>query len=235
MTAIKPMFSGEVASGFRFENSPQFFRFRMPQKPHHRKSEGSFSSNSLPRSVSMIFALLGWLVPYQIASESENGASCSRPPPCGGAAEPLGNGERALGLAALSSWKYPGGLRAAAFSSAIASTRRRTGGIVAQQSIWLYKVYPETRGDPSTNASSVLRGRPWLLSWGSLSGSPVSAFRWCREDRLADRARSAPVAVQPPRRRTRRAPRRRRARQGISASASVPPTGEPISIDNKLR
>jgi hypothetical protein len=54
--------------------------------------------------------------------------------------------------------------------------------------------------------------------WGSLSGSPVNAYRWYREDRLADRALSATAQV--PRRRTRRVPRLRRARQTIYAKSS---------------
>jgi len=41
---------------------------------------------------------------------------------------------------------------------------------------------------------------------GALSSPPVSAFRWCREDRLADRVRPAPVPVQPSWRRTRQMP-----------------------------
>jgi hypothetical protein len=63
------------------------------------------------------------------------------------------------------------------------------------------------------------------------SGSPVSAFRWCREDRSADRARSAPALVQPPRRHTRREPTRRRAPPSASARALVPSAPpDPVSL-----
>src|SRR5205823_5565074 len=60
------MFSGEVASGFPLRLAA-IFPFSYAAETSSSESEGSFSSNSLPRSVSMIFALLGWLVPTRIA------------------------------------------------------------------------------------------------------------------------------------------------------------------------
>ena len=77
-------------------------------------------------------------------------------------------------------------------------------------------------------------GRPGS-ELGLLSGSPVSAFHWCREVRLADRARSAPgrgpaaTEAHPASGKTTKSAARHLG-QCIS-----PPTGEPISIDNKLR
>src|SRR5690242_16591675 len=52
---------------------------------------------------------------------------------------------------------------------------------------------------------------PWLRAGAPLSDPPVSASRWYREDRFADRARLASAPAQPPWRHTRRAPRRRMA------------------------
>src|SRR6202035_3521605 len=66
LPAIKPMFSGEVASGFPLRLAA-IFPFSYAAETSSSESEGSFLSNSLPRSVSMIFALLGWLVPTRIA------------------------------------------------------------------------------------------------------------------------------------------------------------------------
>jgi hypothetical protein len=104
--------------------------------------------------------------------------------------------------------------------------RRWTGRISCPTIDWLNQLQPETRGDPSTNGN----GRPGS-ELGLAVRLPVSAFRWCPEDCLADRARSAPVPVQPPRRHTRRAPRPRRARPSASASASVPSTApDPVSL-----
>src|SRR5204863_2526910 len=60
------MFSGEVASGLPLILAA-IFPFSYAAETSSSESEGSFSSNSLPRSVSMIFALLGWLVPTRIA------------------------------------------------------------------------------------------------------------------------------------------------------------------------
>jgi hypothetical protein len=51
----------------------------------------------------------------------------------------------------------------------------------AQRRFGLTKSTLKPVATPSTNGN----GPPLAPSWGSLSGSPVSAFRWCREDRLA--------------------------------------------------
>src|SRR6476660_9825626 len=72
---------------------------------------------------------------------------------------------------------------------------------------------------------------PWLRAGAPLSDPPVSAFRWYREYRFADRARSASAPVQPPWRHTRRAPRGRRAWQAVFQSALVPSAApDPVSL-----
>ena len=53
----------------------------------------------------------------------------------------------------------------------------------------------------------------------------ISAYRWCREDLVADRARSAPVPIRPPRGRSRSEPRPQRARRAGYASSSLPRDG----------
>jgi hypothetical protein len=103
------------------------------------------------------------------------------------------------------------------------------------RSIWLNPVYPETRGDPSTNGNSVLRGRPWLRA-----GARCPALR------LVHSAGVARIALLIGRvRRLSRSSRhggapgeRQDDEERGKASWPVhqsPPTGEPISINNKLR
>jgi hypothetical protein len=61
--------------------------------------------------------------------------------------------------------------------------RRRTGGIVAQRSIWLDQVYPETRGDPSTNGN----GPPLAPSFREGAVENRSGEELVQEDGYADR------------------------------------------------
>jgi hypothetical protein len=67
-----------------------------------------------------------------------------------------------------------------------------TGGIVAQLSIWLNPVYPETRGDPNTNGT----GRPWLCKPNGPTGfsmgvsAKVAALHTVERDPIARDSRS---------------------------------------------
>jgi hypothetical protein len=75
-----------------------------------------------------------------------------------------------------------------------------------------------------------------LCDAGSNRRSQASAFRWCREARLADGARSAAASVRPTWRCTRRAPRRRKARPSTPAKASMPcPPPDPVSQSRSIR